>query len=100
MDFVRSIFDLSFNTFITSTLVKVLYVASLVVIALGFLGTLGTALVTMFRGDFVPGLGMLCAAPFILAVLVVLARLYTELIIVLFKIAENTSELAGRKRNI
>lgn len=97
--FFASLLDFSFSEFITIKLVKVLYIIFLVLVALGFVAGVIAALIRMFsRGGFLPGLGMLCAAPIAALIYVILARLWTELVIVVFRIAENTTELVEQGR--
>ncbi len=97
--FFAALLDFSFSEFITTKLVKILYVLLLIIIALFFLGGIGTAVVSIFsRGGFARGLGLLCGTPIITLIYVILARAWTELIIVVFRIAENTTELAEQGR--
>lgn len=98
-NFFAALLDLSFSEFITTKLVKILYVILLVIIALAFLGGIGTAVTSIFsRGGFARGLGLLCATPIFALIYIILARAWTELIIVVFRIAENTTELVEQGR--
>lgn len=86
--------DFSFKKFITIRIVKVLYILELVMIVLGWLGVVaggfsqgvGNGLIGLIVGS----LGALIA--------VILVRVGLELIVVMFRIGENTSEIAASKR--
>ena len=100
--FATALLDFSFSEFITTKLIKIMYGILLILIGLAFIGGIISALIAMFSGGgFLRGLGLLCATPIIAILYVIMARAWTELIIVLFRIAENTTELVeqGRKKN-
>lgn len=96
MGLIRTLFDLSFSTFITTRVVKFLYglaivvgaifalvsYAGLVIGAQGFVGTAGAAIV----GLPLVALGYLVG--------IALVRIGYEMIIVLFRIAENVQTVA------
>jgi hypothetical protein len=95
MDFFSALFDLSFSDFITTKLVRVLYVLLLVVIALALVFGVISGLVTMFsRGGFLAGLVTIVFAPIGAVIYTILARMWMEIIIVVFRIAENTTTIA------
>lgn len=99
-NFITALFDLSFSRFITTKLVKLLYVIMLVVIALGLVGGVISGLITLFSRDGVlPGLGLICLSPLLAVIYVILARMWMELVIVLFRIAENTTEIVQQGRD-
>lgn len=87
--FFGGLFDLSFTEFVTTRVIKVLYVLAILLSAIGALGLLiggiarggGTAFVAI----------ILSPVAFLLYVL--MARIWLEVIIVLFRIAENTNRL-------
>lgn len=84
--------DWSFTRFITVRLVKVLYLAGIVLLALvamaiGFSG---------FRVSFIAGLGTLITAPIFFVLALVALRVYLELVVALFRIAENTGALVKK----
>jgi len=84
------LFDLSFNTFITISVIKIVYVLLLALAAL-------TALMMIFAGfsqGFVTGLGTIVLAAFALVINILLARMFCEGIVALFRIAQNTTILA------
>ncbi len=85
--FFGALFDLSFSEFITTKLIKVLYILLLIVLVLGYVGLVisgfsngaGTGLLMMF---IVGPIGVL--------LYLILIRVYLELIMVIFRIEENT----------
>ena len=87
--FFASLFDVSFNSLVTTRIIKVLYVIILVLIGLGLLFFIiagaskggGSAAVAIILG------------PIIALLYVIWARVTLEVLIVLFKIGENTSDL-------
>lgn len=102
--FFRSLFDLSFRHFVTGRVVSFLYVASLIFVSLNALFTAGyfSVLLGVFLGSlYSQALGwvvgtilFLLLAPILLFVSVVYVRVLLEIIMVLFRIAENTAVLA------
>jgi hypothetical protein len=89
--FFGKLFDLSFSEFITISIIKVLYVIAIILSAIW-------ALVVLISG-FTRGVGSAIAgiilAPIVFFISVLLARIWMEVIMVLFKIAENTGKMAG-----
>jgi hypothetical protein len=104
--FIRSIFDLSFTSFVTLRVVTILYVLSLILVALyslflAFSVASGAYAMTGIEatggspalGAILAVLSFLIVLPLVLALGVVYVRVVLELVVVLFRIAENTSEL-------
>ena len=91
--FIAALFDLSFTTFITSKLIKVLYV-------LGIAGAGVWALVMAVGGIGQGGVGWLLAlaAPVLFLVGVIYMRVMMELIMVIFRSAEHLTEIARQGR--
>ncbi len=93
--FLGSLFDLSFRHFITPRMISLLFILSLIGVGLW-------ALVMIVYGFTVgAGTGFLT---FILALIfvvlgVLFSRLYLELVVVLFRIAENTGELVDQGKH-
>ena len=91
--FFGRLFDLSFSEFITTKIIKVLYVLSM--IGAGFWG-----LTVLFGGfatkSFGGVVGGLILAPIAFIVSIILARIWLETLIVLFRIAENTAKIAEK----
>jgi hypothetical protein len=92
--FFGKLFDLSFSEFITVSIIKVLYVIAIIVSAIG-------ALVVLI-GGFTKGVGAaiggIILAPLLFLLYVLLARVWMEVIMVLFRIAENTGKTAEQKQ--
>jgi hypothetical protein len=78
------VFDLSFKTFVTPRIVQVVFILQLIGVAIGVLAMV----VGAFAGGTMSGLFalLLSPVPFVLGAL--MARIYMELIIVLFRIYE------------
>lgn len=93
--FFGALFDLSFSEFITTRLIKILYVLLLVVIGIAYL----VAIIGGFADSFLQGLLVIIIGAFVAVIYVIMARVWMELIIVLFRIAENTTELVKMKRD-
>jgi len=103
--FFASLFDFSFTAFLTSRIIKSLYkfsvglagLAALFVIIVG-VGLIGEGF-DKERGDEISaGVMVLLAAPFIFIGIVVGARISLEILIVIFRIAEHTAEIAAQGR--
>lgn len=91
--FFASLFDFSFSSFVTVRLIKVIYalfIAGSAVFALLFVASAFQA--SVLFGLFV----LLIVAPVLFFFYVILARVYLELVVAIFRIAENTSVLAGQ----
>ena len=93
--FFASLFDLSFSSFITTKLVKVLFVIFIVIAGLEALAMLvyGFSL-----GGVTGGLVALIFAPVIFLFIVVIGRVYLEICIVLFRSADYLAEIAAQGR--
>lgn len=96
--FFAGLFDFSFETFVALKVMKVMYGLFLILLALGVLGGLGASVVTMVQGEVLAGLGILIALPIVAILYLVLGRVYFELVIVAFKIAEDADEIARNTR--
>jgi hypothetical protein len=91
---LSSLFDLSFTTFITSKLIKVLYA-----MAIAFAALVATALlVSGFSQGALVGLLMLVVAPVVFLATVIYARVLLEIMIVVFRMAEHLAEIARQGR--
>ena len=93
--FLSSLFDLSFTSFITTKLIKVLYVLSL----------LGAALIALsvgvsgFNAGSTTGLiTLIIVAPITFLFGVIYCRVMMELVIVVFRAAEHVAEIARQGR--
>ncbi len=88
----ESLFDLSFSEFVTIRLVKILFILGLV-IAGAYTLFIGVA---MLMEGGLTALFSLVVMPLMFILCVLGLRVYLEIILVLFRIAENTSVMAGR----
>ena len=92
--FFRALFDLSFSDFITTRLIKVLYVIAIVLA--------GFAALAVIVSGFTQGVGMgilfLILSPIVFFLYVIMARVWLEIIIVVFRIAENTQTMADKAK--
>lgn len=86
-----ALMDLSFSEFVTTRLIKIIYVLGIIGAGLGGVGMI----VTGFMQGFVSGLVGIVVAPIIFALAVISVRVWLELVIVVFRIAEHTGKLAG-----
>ncbi len=84
------LFDLSFSEFITTRVIKVLFLAGIIVAALTTVGLI----ISGFAAGINAGVVVLIFSPVIFILYVLAARIWCEIIIVLFRIAENTSRMA------
>ena len=88
-----SLFDLSFSRFITLGIVKVLYVLVLILIAIGWL----IGVISGFSQGAGAGIVGLVVVSIVALIQVIFARVWLELIVVIFRIGENTSALAAKE---
>jgi len=88
--FWSCLFDLSFTEFITTRVIKILYV-----LGIGIAVVIGLMLiVTAFTKGFAVGLLHVIAAPIVFILMVIVLRIYMELVLTLFRIEENTQKPA------
>jgi uncharacterized membrane protein YciS (DUF1049 family) len=93
--FLGGIIDFSFKSYIAPKLIKVVYALWIVAVVLGMLaGAYNTIDLAFFRSSFhLDALVQLFVLPLAGAGAVVLGRLYCEMLIVLFRIAENLTDM-------
>ena len=90
--FFGALFDFTFSDFVTTKIVKVLYVLWIIAAVVGAL----FAIVAAFGLSAWLGLLMLIVlAPLGFVIAVIYGRVCLEIIIVIFRIAENTSDIAN-----
>ena len=90
--FLGALFDFSFSEFITIKLIQVLFIIGIIfsaIVALIFI-------VSGFNISSGAGILFLILSPIIFVLYVILIRIWLEIIIVIFKIAENTKKLAEK----
>lgn len=87
--------DFTFTEFVTTRIVKFVYILHLVLSGLFCLAFLFRSL---FGGSFLSAIGGLLLAPIIFLALALIGRIYAELVMVIFRIAENTGRLVDQKK--
>ena len=90
--FFGSLFDLSFSKFITVGIIKFLFVLAIIGSGIGAF----VMLINGFRQGGIAILFGIILAPIVFFLCVLAARVYLELIMVAFRIAENMSELVAQ----
>ncbi|MBP7829925.1 MAG: DUF4282 domain-containing protein [Kiritimatiellae bacterium] len=89
--FFEVLFDLSFTEFVTTRLIKVVFVLGIIFSAVAGL----QRIVWAFRfNGFGGGLWSLVITPILFIAAVLLLRIWCEMVIAIFRIAENTGRLA------
>jgi hypothetical protein len=88
---LENIFDFSFSEFVTPKIIKILFVLGIVIAA----AMTVMLIVTTFMQSVVAGLIVLILSPIVFGLYVLAARIWCELIVVAFSIADNTRRMAG-----
>ena len=91
--FTQKLFNLSFQEFVTPSIIKILYVLSLVGIAIYFVVTA----ISGFTAGFGYGLLAIIGGAIGAAIFVIFARVYLEVIMVLFRIMGLLEKMAVDK---
>ena len=86
-----ALFDLSFTRFLTIGVIRIIYLLGMVLLGLGWLGLV----IAAFSQGFFGGLLGIVIASIIAVVYLLVLRVWLELIVVLFRIGENTSQIAS-----
>jgi len=86
------LFDFSFSTFVTTKIVKILYVLD---VALGALIALIILVSGLASESVLMRLGCIILAPITFLYYVLFCRLWMELVVVVFRIAENKAIIAA-----
>ncbi len=89
--------DIRFTRFLSLSLISVWWVVALILIALGVVFGVITGFTRMGE-ETTSGLLLIVGAPIGGIIMAVLTRLFLESVAVLFRIANNTSELAKRRQ--
>src|SRR5690606_1588127 len=93
--FFQSLFDISFESFIATKIIKVLYVLSIVLLGIGALGYT----IFAFTVSIAFGLLMLVIiAPLVFLLYLIYTRVVLELFIAVFRIMESNAELVSLAR--
>jgi len=93
--FLGRLFDLSFTEFVTTSIIKFLYILAIIIAAIAAIAVI----VTGFQSGFIGGIIALILSPIVFLIYVLLSRVWLELIIVIFRIAENTSHLVEKNKS-
>ncbi len=90
--FFKSLFDFSFKTYITPTIIKIVYAIVMVLAGLSALALV----VISFRASANGGVfELLIVAPIVFLFYVILYRIFLEVTMAIFTIAENTTRMAN-----
>jgi len=95
--FFGSLFDLSFTSLVTTRIIKVLYVLAIVLIGIYALVFIAGGFSNSTSAGIVV---LLIIAPIFTLVSLIYTRVLLEVIIALFRIMENTSELVARANTL
>jgi hypothetical protein len=91
--FFGALFDYSFSSFITSRIIKVLYVLTTIVVGLWTL----VIILVAFKASSAFGIfALLIGGPILFVIMMIYARVTLELLIVIFRIHENVHEINQR----
>jgi len=98
-NFFKSLFDFSFTSFVTTTIIKIIYGLALGFVALWtfFLGI--GSLYNISQGEVWVGiLGLVILCPMTLVFGTIMARVYCELLALMFRIAETLVDIENNTR--
>ncbi len=90
--FLKKLFDFSFTRFVTLSIVKLIFAIAIVLCGLSTLGMIAGA----FQSSAAAGVLMILLAPIVFLVEVIMARVWLEIVIVVFRIAEDTHKIAQK----
>ncbi len=89
--FFESLMDTRFDSLITPKLIRLLYVLSMIVIAIGTI----VFVIAGFADSAGSGVILLILAPIVALIYLIVVRLWLELIVVTFKIREAADQIAS-----
>lgn len=96
-----ALFDFGFHKFITLGVIKFLYILWLVILVIGAAAAWVSIVIAGFSTGVLAGVGALVVGTVVIAIVlalyVILIRVGLELIVVVFRIGENTSKLVDLK---
>ncbi len=93
--FIGMLFDLSFSEFVTTRLIKILFIIGVVFAAICSL----SFIVGGFSAGAGEGILFLILSPIVFFLFVLISRIWCELIIVMFRIAENTGRIVDQGKS-
>ncbi|HEX5479711.1 MAG TPA: DUF4282 domain-containing protein [Dehalococcoidia bacterium] len=88
--FFGKLFDFSFSSFVTPSIIQLVYGIFLVIAGIGAL----VVIVAGLAESPALGLLLLIISPVIFLFYAIIARIYLEIVIVLFRVAESTTQIA------
>jgi len=91
--FFTQLFDFSFTEFITTKIIKFIYILGMIVTGLATI----VIIISAFSQSVVIGIVALIFSPLIFLIYVIILRVWLEIIIVIFRISENTESLKGKE---
>jgi uncharacterized membrane protein len=91
---IGALFDMSFSRFITVSIIRILYILGMCGIAIGWFGLV----IGGFSRGAAAGLGILIVATIMAAIYLIFLRVWLELIVVVFRIGDDTSVIARAYR--
>ena len=89
--FFKTLMDFSFSSLIAPKVVKFLYVVAIIACAFASL----SVVIGGFAGSVASGFLLLIFSPVFFVLMVIMARIYLEIIIVIFRIAEDLRKIAN-----
>lgn len=96
--FVGSLFDFSFSSFVTPTIIKIIYGLMLLAVALYTLAVFIMGVIGIFSGgggaSVIMGIAMIIVGcPLVLVIGTIVMRIYAELLVIVFRIAETLTDI-------
>jgi hypothetical protein len=92
--FFGALFDLSFTSFVTAKLIKVLFVLAIIVVALA---AVGFVVLAQNQPSPAPVVSIIIA-PIAFFIYIILVRVQLEILIVIFRMSEHLAEIAQQGR--
>jgi hypothetical protein len=93
--FFSSLFDLNFSRVVTTRVVKWLYLIVIVLVVLGLVGYIATAIIS---GSVVAIIIAVIVGPLVALLYIILARIAFEVLVAIFRILETNREIAFLER--
>ena len=91
--FFTQLFDFSFTEFVTTKIIKFIYILGLILTGLATIAII----ISAFSQSSVIGIVSLIFSPLIFLIYVIILRVWLEIIIVIFRISENIEILKGKE---
>ena len=93
--FFSSLFDLNFSRVVTTRVVKWLYLIAIILVVLGLIGYIATAIIS---GSVVAIVIAVIVGPLVALLYIILARIAFEVLVAIFRILETNREIAFLER--